>query len=131
MTCRIEVSIQINAPREAVWTIMQDFARRTEWDERVVHAERLTPSAPTRGTRFRITYGALGLSSWVEAEYVPWAPPRRSGIHAIAFSRLSLFKAAAGSWTFDDRADGTSTWTTKVSITMRGGPLAPAIEHLA
>ena len=130
MTCRIEVSIAIDAPREAVWAIMQDFTRRTEWDERVVRAERLTPPPPGRGTRFRVTYSVLGVRSWVEAEYVTWDPPRRSGVHAVAFSRGSPFKAAAGSWTFEECGDGSSTWTTKVSMSMHGGFLAPLLERV-
>jgi hypothetical protein len=131
MTYRIEVSIPIRAPREVVWDIMQDFTHRTRWDERVVAADVLTPPPPGKGTRFRITYSVLGVRSWAEAEYVTWDPVRRSGVHAVGFSRLSPFEAAAGSWTFTDQGDGTSIWTTKVSMTMRNtGFLTPLLERV-
>jgi hypothetical protein len=131
MSQRIEISTIIHAPVEAVWAVMQDFTRRTEWDERVVEAAVLTPPPPGRGTRFRITYRVLGVRSWVETEYVTWDPPRRSGVHAVGFNRGSLFKSAAGSWSFIANSDGTMTWTTKVNIAMRGGPLSPLVERIA
>src|SRR6476619_7527760 len=123
MSVRIEIATTIHAPQEVVWSFMQDFTHRTEWDERVVEATLLTPPPPGRGTHFRITYSVLGVRSWVVTEYVTWDPPRRSGVHAVTFNRGSLIKSAAGSWSFIVNGDSTTTWTTKVNIAMRGGPL--------
>jgi carbon monoxide dehydrogenase subunit G len=130
MTHRIECSVTIQAPPEVVWEIIQDFSHRTKWDERVVAASELTPPPKGKGTRFRIVYGALGVRSWVEIEYVTWDPPRRSGVRTVGFSRASLFKSAAGSWHFHHNEDGSTTWTTKVSMSMRGGRLAPLFEKV-
>ena len=130
MSYRIECSVQIGAPPEAVWATIQDFTRRTLWDLRVVHAQLLTPPPQERGSRFRIVYGVPGIRSWVDAEYIVWKPTERSAIRAVGFSRISPFVSAAGSWHFDANSDGSTTWTTHVNIAMRGGPLAPILERI-
>ena len=114
----------------AVWETMQDFTRRTLWDMRVVRAELLTPP-PGKGSKFRITYRVFGITFWVENEYIVWKPRERSGIRATRFSRPTFFTNAAGSWHFRDNGDGSSTWTTIVSLSMVGGPLAPLFEKVA
>ena len=131
MGYRVECSVNIKAPREVVWRVVQDPARRKEWDVRVEHDEMLTPPPVRRGSRFRVTYKALWVRAWVEMEYIVWAPPERSGIRSVGFSKGSLVKSAGGSWHFQQHGDGSTTWTTSVNIAMRGGVLAPLLERLA
>jgi hypothetical protein len=131
MTCRIECSVRIDAPREQVWSLLQDFTRRTEWDLRVVRAAVITPPPQGKGTRFLITYRIAGVSYNVENEYLVWKPPERSAIRFPDHRRDFFFSTVAGSWRLTSHDDNSTTWTTTISITMRGGFLAPLLERVA
>jgi uncharacterized protein YndB with AHSA1/START domain len=130
MTYRLECSVRIDAPRERVWALLQDFSRRTEWDLRVVRAAVVTPPPQGKGTRFRIKYRVAGISYNVENEYLVWKPNERSAIRFPEFHRDLLFRNVAGSWRLTPHDNGSTTWTTTVSMTMRGGPLAPLLERV-
>lgn len=130
MSYRVECSVRIDAPAERVWSVLQDFTRRTEWDTRVVRAKVVTPPPQGKGTRFLITYRVAGLSYEVENEYIVWKPPERSAIRFPDFKRDLYFKSVAGSWRLTPHEDGSTTWTTTVSMSMRGGPFAPLMEKV-
>lgn len=130
MVYRLEYSVRIEASPQEVWATMQDFTKRTLWDMRVVEASLLSMHTQGKGSRFKITYRVFGVKFWVENEYIVWKPCERSAIRAVGFSRPSMFKSAAGSWHFADNGDGSMTWTTIVSLSMVGGPLAPLLEKV-
>jgi hypothetical protein len=127
---RIECSVRIMAPREVVWATIQNVARRSEWDARVVKAHLVTEPPPRRGTRFRVVYRALGLPTWIELEYSVWLPPERSAVRAERFSRGSPVAWLGGSWHFHDNGDGSTGWTTVVNMHLHGGLLSPVLERI-
>jgi hypothetical protein len=127
---RIEHSIRIMAPREAVWDVIQNCARRPEWDARVVDVTLLTPPPQQRGSRVRLTYRWLLARSWLELEYIVWNPPERSAVRAERLSPGNLFSSLSGSWHFTDNGDGTTGWTTVLNVRLRGGLVAPLLERI-
>jgi hypothetical protein len=131
MTYKIECSIRVKAVPERVWALLQDFTQRAKWDERVVKAQVITPPPQGKGTRFVITYRIAGIPMSIENEYIVWKPFERSAIRSVRLGRGSPFRSAAGSWHLSPTEDGSTTWTTIVSLQMRGGPLAPLLERLA
>lgn len=131
MTYKIQCSVRINAPREQVWGVLQDFTRRTEWDVRVARAKVTTPPPTGVGTRFLITYKIGPVLFTNENEYIVWKPPERSAIKFPDGVRSLYFTSAAGSWRLTSHDDGSTTWTTTVSISMRGWFLAPLLERVA
>ena len=130
MGYRIECAVTIAAPIELVWHTIQDPARRTEWDIRVVSEYLLKPGGPGKGNSFRITYGVFGIRFWGDMEDIVWKPPTRSAIRAVQFSRFSMIKAAGGSWHLTAQPDGSTKYSTTVNITMHGGPLAGMLERI-
>jgi hypothetical protein len=131
MTYKIQCSIRIEATPARVWALLQDFTQRTKWDVRVVKAQVITPPPQGKGSRFVITYRIAGIPLRIENEYIVWKPFERSAIRSVRLGRGSPFRSAAGSWHLFSSEDGTTTWTTIVSLQMRGGPLAPFLERLA
>ncbi|MEO5953579.1 MAG: SRPBCC family protein [Chloroflexia bacterium] len=131
MTYRIQCSVRINAPREQVWNILQDFTRRKEWDVRVARAKVTTLPPTGIGTRFLITYKIALVSFTNDNEYIVWKPPERSAIRFPDDTHSLLFSSAAGSWRLTSHDDGATIWTTTISIAMRGGFLAPLFERIA
>ena len=119
---RIECSTRIMAPREVVWGLLHNIARRQEWDPWVVDMTPVTPLPPKRGTRLRMTYSWL-LRSWLEVEYIVWNPPERSAVQSVRCSPGSPIRSMSRSWHLHDNGDGTTGWTTVLTL-RAGGPLA-------
>ncbi|MBC8078696.1 MAG: SRPBCC family protein [Chloroflexales bacterium] len=116
----------IQAPPEVVWNMVQDVARRLEWDVRTASAELLTPSPIGKGTRMRVTYNMWGFPLEVEMELVAWSPPLRSGVKGKVRNSADTVGA---SWNFIQNSDGSTTWTTRPVFTARG-PLGWFREQL-
>ena len=120
---RIECSVRIMAPREVVWGLLHNVARRREWDPWVVDMTPLTPLPPKRGTRVRVIYNWLLVRSWIELDYIVWNPPERSAVQSMRCSSGSVIRSMSRSWHLHDTGDGTTGWTTVVTL-RAGGPLA-------
>jgi uncharacterized protein YndB with AHSA1/START domain len=56
MAYKIERSIIIAASPEAVWRIIQDPNRRTEWDARVIACRQTSDGEVQLGTSFEMVY---------------------------------------------------------------------------
>jgi carbon monoxide dehydrogenase subunit G len=69
--------IDLPLPIEAAFDYLADFARSAEWDPGVVEAERLTPGAPRRGSRFRVVASFLGRRIPMEYEIAELERPSR------------------------------------------------------
>jgi len=111
---RIEESINIAAAPMTVFRLCHDFARRPEWDDRVVGIELITPAPVRRGSLVRIEAGRSGqfLFTW-DAEYVDYQLPSGSTLKVIDAAPSSPFKSGAETWQFSKSADGTQfilTW---------------------
>lgn len=117
MSYRIESSVSIEAPPELVWAVIQDPARRLEWDARITAVEQLTPGPVGKGTRTRVTYSFFGAPSAIEIEMVSWQPPARSGVRGVFVGAPDTI---AGSWNFAANADGSTTWTTRLVLSSAG-----------
>ena len=131
MSLHVESTLRIKAPRDDVWRLLHNPARRVEWDAGVVEVAMLTPPPHKWGTRARLTYqGVGGLRSWWELETIAWSPPERRAFQAVRFSPGALLRSLSGSWHLDDNGDGTTNWTLVWNIVLPGGFLAPLLERL-
>ena len=92
-----ERSIEINAPRVALFDLTQDYSRRLEWDPFLKEA-RLIGGAdrPAVGVRaWCVATTGMGM----ETEYVSFNPPERT---AVKMTRgPAILKSFAGSWVFE------------------------------
>lgn len=131
MSQRIESTLRIMAPRAEVWSLLQNPARRAEWDVGVLDVALLTPLPQRRGSRTRLTFqGALGRHPWWEIELLAWSPPERTAFQATRFSRGTLLHSVGGSSHLHDNGDGTTNWTLVLNIAARGGIFAPLAARL-
>jgi uncharacterized protein YndB with AHSA1/START domain len=117
MGYRIESSVSIKATPEQVWSVIQDPARRLEWDARITANEVLTPGAIGKGTRSRVTYSFFGMPSAIELEMVSWQPPRRSGVKGVFVGTADTI---AGSWNFEPDGTGATVFTTRLVLSSAG-----------
>lgn len=122
MAQRIESSVRIMAPREVVWGMIHNLARRGEWHPWGADVTPVTPLPLKRGTRVQVTYKWL-LRSWIDLEYIVWNPPERSAVQSVRCSPTSVIRSLGRSWHLHDNGDGTTGWTTVVTL-RSGGPLA-------
>ena len=105
---RIEVSIEIAAPRAEVFRACHDLNRRPDWDERVVGAELITPPPLRRASLIRIDVGRSGKFKFTwEGEYVSYQLPSSSTVSVIDAAPSSPFKKGTEHWDFSQTADGT------------------------
>ncbi len=131
MSQHIESTLRIMAPREEVWSLLHNPARRAEWDVDVRDVAALTPLAQRRGSRTRLTFqGVLGRHPWWEIETLAWSPPERMAFQAIRFNRGTLLHSVGGSSHLHDNGDGTTNWTLVLNIAARGGIFAGLVERL-
>lgn len=117
MTYKIESSVRIQSTPEHVWAVIQDPARRLEWDARITANEVLTPGPIGKGTRTRVTYDFFGTPSAIEIEMVSWNPPARSGVKGHFVGTADTI---GGSWNFAPDGAGGTVWTTRLVITCAG-----------
>jgi hypothetical protein len=110
------------APREVVWGMIHNVARRCEWDPWVIDVTPVTPLPPKRGTRLRLTYQWLLRRAWLDLDYIVWNPPERSAVQSARCSGGSVIRSMSRSWNLHDNGDGTTVWTTVVTLRC-GGPL--------
>jgi hypothetical protein len=124
---RIESSVTVNAPAEAIWNLIQEPERRLEWDARITGVTLLTPRPIGKGARTRVDYRMWGFPMTIEIEMISWAPPYRSGVKGVVVGTTDTIGA---SWNITSNDDGTSTWTTKLVMTSKG-PFAWLREQIA
>ena len=92
-----ERSIEINAPRAALFDLTQDYSRRLDWDPFLKEA-RLIGGAekPAVGVR---AWCVANTGMGMETEYVSFSPPERT---AVKMTRgPAILKSFAGSWIFE------------------------------
>ena len=131
MSQRIESTLRIMAPRETVWGLLHNPARRSEWDAEVIEMTVLTPLPLKWGSRARLAFkGTSGRRSWCEVETLAWSSPERVAFQARSFNRGSLLRSLGGSWHLHDNGDGSTNWTVVANIAWHGGFLAPLLERL-
>ena len=113
MAYRFERSVIIAASPEAIWKVVQEPSRRPEWDVRVKQVELLTPRPIGKGSRL----GIWGTPMELVIELISWQPYRRSAIKLMGDDQPCTL---ASSWNFAAQPDGTTSWTTRLILTMPG-----------
>jgi hypothetical protein len=105
---RIEEHIEIAAAPSSVFRFCHDITRWTQWNERVVSVEMLSPRPLRRGTLLSIDAGRGGryLFSW-DAEYVEFQFPQQSVLRVVDAAPSSPFKAGTESWQCNSASGGT------------------------
>ncbi|MCA9094118.1 MAG: SRPBCC family protein [Planctomycetaceae bacterium] len=91
-------SLIIDAPREHLFALSQDYARRLQWDPFLKSAELLHGATePAVGVRaWCVSHDGRGM----ETEYVSYNPPQAT---AVRMTRGPwILKSFAGSWRFDE-----------------------------
>ena len=120
----IERSVEVRAPRGALFDLAQDYYVRTEWDPFLREMRFLggaTEAAP--GVRVRVR-ARNGLS--MEVEYVTVARPERV---AVRITRGPFFfENFAGSWLFQDAGGGVTRVVFRYSFRTRWRRLRPVLD---
>jgi uncharacterized membrane protein len=71
----INLTIEIAAPRSAVWTYASDIARQPEWMHEMKRVEMLTPPPVQPGSRGRATVRIFGISTTDDVVITQFDPP--------------------------------------------------------
>jgi len=73
----VEVSVEVEAPPERVWTVTSNPRNLAQWDRHVVSV-RLPQEEFAPGVRYEVTMGFMGVRTVVKAQVLEWEPPWRS-----------------------------------------------------
>jgi hypothetical protein len=125
----IEASISIAAPREAVFDVVQDAARRSVWDERVLRAWLEGGAAPGKGSRLFVEARVVGpLTVTTELEYVLFERPSRTAVKIVSTRGPAWMCAGGGTWIFAEVHGGTR-FTTRFGYAVRGGVFGRLLDR--
>jgi ribosome-associated toxin RatA of RatAB toxin-antitoxin module len=120
----VEGSITIDAPAAGLFALSQDYRLRRAWDP-FVREMRFEGSATEAGKGVRVWVRAwTGLT--MEVEFTGFRPPT-----AVAMKMIRgpwFFRQFAGTWLFQQQADGRTQVTFRYFFKARGGWLARVIE---
>ena len=105
---RIEGSVEIAAPRQAVWDLLADPSRHTEFGIVVAEVRLVTEGEVREGTVYRERSGPAFMKSWSEWTVTRFDPPREL-VHASKEKSMT----AVGTWTLTEVGSG-STRVTQV-----------------
>src|SRR5262245_58725505 len=98
----VEETIRIDAPRESLFPLSQDYALRLAWDP-FLREMRLLDGAKEAGAGVRVWVRAwTGLT--MEAKLTGYRPPASVAMTMVRGPRL--FRRFAGTWLFEPLADG-------------------------
>lgn len=103
---RVSCEVEIHAPVETVWEVMQDPARRGEWDFRVTGGRFTKEGHPTKGATFTVG-GRMFWKYRFDMEYLAVQPYRQTVVRLVQAHGLPI-ASGVGSWTYlRDGAQGT------------------------
>lgn len=92
----VEASAVVNAPREEVFWLSQDYERRTSWDPFIRSME-------VRGDRMACVGARVKVRAWtgltMEAVFITFDAPRKAAMKMVRGP--FFFRIFAGSWRFD------------------------------
>jgi len=106
---RVSCEVEIAAPVELVWTLMQDPTRRGDWDFRVTGGRFTKEGFPTKGATFTVA-GRMLLPFHFDMEYLMVSPYRQTVVRLVQAHGVPV-ETGTGSWTYirDIREEG--EWT--------------------
>ncbi len=91
-----ERAIEVSAPREALFDLMQDYGRRLEWDPFLSEARLIEAAEAARGVRaWCVDRAGRGM----ETEYVSFDRPERVAVRMT--KGPWIFGKFAGSWIYE------------------------------
>ncbi|HZS03305.1 MAG TPA: SRPBCC family protein [Blastocatellia bacterium] len=121
-----ERSIEINAPRAALFTLTQDYTRRLQWDPFLREA-RLVNGAdkPAVGVRaWCVARTGMGM----ETEYVSFNPPERTAVKMTRGPRI--LRTFAGSWIFEAQSENRTRVIFRYHVSVSPGWLSFVLEPI-
>ncbi len=123
----VEYCLDINAPIEDVYRVSQDYAVRYRWDPFSERIEMLDGASEVKaGAQVRVL-AKSGLA--MQVRFVQVQPPETA---AIVMTEGPVFlKMFAGSWTFRDRGNSSTTARFRYSLKMKPWALPLVSERLA
>ncbi|MEX1176954.1 MAG: SRPBCC family protein [Nitriliruptor sp.] len=74
---RLEVTVEADAPREAVWTVLTTWERQSEWMLDATSVEVLTPAREGAGVTIRCPTNLLGVTVEDVMRVTAWDEPSR------------------------------------------------------
>ncbi|HYD81131.1 MAG TPA: SRPBCC family protein [Paucimonas sp.] len=124
----IELAMMIQAPRDVVYSISQDFSVRSEWDAFAVDLEMAdgTPYLPWPGRRIRVR-SKPGID--MEMELVKVEAPACITMKMVAGP--SYLRKFAGSWSFEDVGERAVLVRFRYLLAIRRGGLRKFAEFFA
>jgi hypothetical protein len=109
LMARIEAFVDIAARSMEVFRFCHDLERRPEWDERVVHAEMVTPPPLRTGSVIRIDAGRSGQYQFTwDAEYTRYHVPSESAVRVLDAAPSSPFRTGTETWRFEHTGSSTN-----------------------
>lgn len=106
---RVSCEVEIQAPVERVWALMQDPTKRGDWDFRITGGRFTKDGVPTKGATFTVS-GRMVLPFHFDMEYLMVNPGRQTVVKLVEAYGVPIV-AGTGSWTYirDIRENG--EWT--------------------
>ena len=126
---KASLSIEIDAPAEAIFALIHDYERRLEWDSMLSEA-RLLGGAPEAALGVR----SLCVGTWrsaflpMETEYIRFDPGRAAAVKLT--NRPPFFQNFAATLRHEPLGEGRSRTTYIYSFEPRPRSLAPLLEPI-
>lgn len=95
---RVVCEVEIDAPVERVWAVMQDPTRRGEWDFRVTGGRFTKDGVPMKGATFTVA-GRMLLPYRFDMEYLTVNPYRQTVVRLVQAHGVPV-ASGSGSWTY-------------------------------
>lgn len=110
-TMRLDVSIEVEARPEAVWEVLTDWERQSEWMLDARSVEVVTPHREGEGVTIVVPTNLLGFTVEDRMRVTGWEAPRR--LEVIHLGRVIR---GSGAFAIDELGPGRSrlTWTEEV-----------------
>lgn len=90
----VEVSVEVEAPPEAVWVVASDPKNLAQWDRHVMRV-RLPPGEFGPGFRYDVVMGFMGVRTVVKVEVLEWEPPWRSRLRLMGLLEATVTTSVA------------------------------------
>jgi carbon monoxide dehydrogenase subunit G len=113
----VRVSVEVDAPPEAVWAVVGDPRRLPGWDRHIESVQDLPHSGLSAGAKYTTLVRFMGVRARIRAEVLEWTPPKRTRI------RLTGVVDAIIDTTVTPLGEGRSRLHHQVDYRFRGGPL--------
>jgi len=122
----VESSITINAPREEIFALAQDYYLRLEWDP-FLRSMRFLDGATEAAVGVRVAVRAWNRMS-MEVRYVTLDPPET--VAMVMTKGPFFFESFAGSWRFKEKGAGETEVIFRYHYATRWRALRPLLDGI-